>query len=405
MINDSEKLGFWTFVFLWFGAAVSAAEILTGGLIAPLGFKMGIIVIILGHTIGTGILVMGGIIGTREKVPSMTSTNISFGVYSTYLFSILNVLQLIGWTAIMIKVAANSVNLIAQSLWNFDNVLVCILVIGIFTIMWLYFGNKGMKKLNITAVALLFILTLVLGVIIFKDKALLTKASTGEISFGGALELSIIMPLSWLPLIADYTRFAKSEKEGAFGSFIGYFLGSSWMFIIGLGAVIVSNNSDPSAIMLAANLGITALGIVVLSTVTTTFLDVYSAGVSFLNIVPKFSEKKVGIIMAIIGTLVAVIFPMGNYEGFLYAIGSVFAPLFAILITDYFVIKKNTKVQASVLINFGAIIVWIIGIVIYYSFIKLDFILGATMPVMVLTGFIYAISWRMMSKWKLIKKS
>ena len=264
MINDNEKLGFWTFVFLWFGAAVSIAEILTGGLIAPLGFKIGVIVILLGHLIGTGILVLGGIIGTREKVPAMTSTNISFGVYGTYLFSILNILQLIGWTAIMIKVAANSVNLISQSLWNFDNVLVCIVLIGILTVLWLCFGNQGMKKLNITAVSLLFILTLVLGAIIFKDKTLLTKASTGGISFGGALEFSIIMPLSWLPLIADYTRFAKSEKAGAYGSFIGYFLGSSWMFIIGLGAAIVSNNSDPSAMMLAANLGITALGIVVL---------------------------------------------------------------------------------------------------------------------------------------------
>ena len=404
MINDKEKLGFWTFVFLWFGAAVSAAEILTGGLIAPLGFKTGITVILLGHLIGTGILVLGGIIGTREKVPAMTSTNISFGVYSTYLFSILNILQLIGWTAIMIKVAASSVNLISQNLWNFDNVLVYIVLIGMLTILWLSFGNKGMKKLNITAVSLLFILTLVLGTIIFKDKTLLTKASTGGISFGGALELSIIMPLSWLPLIADYTRFASSEKAGACGSFIGYFLGSSWMFIIGLGAVIVSNNSDPSAIMLAANLGITALGIVVLSTVTTTFLDVYSAGVSFLNIIPKISEKKIGIIMAIIGTLAAIIFPMANYEGFLYAIGSVFAPLFAILITDYFIIKKNTKVNSSVLINFGAIIVWIIGIVLYYVFIKKDLLLGATVPVMVITGFIYTISWRVTSKWKLIKK-
>ncbi|MGH4137310.1 cytosine permease [Clostridium sp.] len=226
MINENEKLGFWTFLFLWFGAAISAAEILTGGLIAPLGFKIGIIVILIGHLIGTGILILGGIIGTREKVPAMTSTNISFGVYSTYLFSILNILQLLGWTAIMIKVAASSVNLISQSLWNFDNVLVFTLIIGVLTMLWLYFGKAGMKKLNITAVSLLFILTLVLGTIIFKDKTLLLKASSDEISFGGALELSIIMPLSWLPLIADYTRFAKSEKGGAYGSFIGYFLGS-----------------------------------------------------------------------------------------------------------------------------------------------------------------------------------
>ncbi|MCB2292851.1 putative hydroxymethylpyrimidine transporter CytX [Clostridium algoriphilum] len=404
MIKDKQKLGFWTFVFLWFGAAVSIAEIMTGGLIAPLGFKMGIIVILLGHLIGTGILVLGGIIGTREKVPAMTSTNISFGVYSTYLFSILNVLQLIGWTAIMIKVAATSVNLISQNLWNFNNVLVCIILIGVLTIIWLWLGNSGMKKLNITAVSLLFILTLILGIIIFKDKTLLLKASTGGISFGGALELSIVMPLSWLPLIADYTRFARSEKGGAYGSFIGYFLGSSWMFIIGLGAAIVSKNSDPSVMMLAANLGIAALGIVVLSTVTTTFLDVYSAGVSFLNIIPKYSEKKIGIVMTIIGTLAAIIIPMENYESFLYAIGSVFAPLFAILITDYFIIKKNTKIQSNILVNWGAIFVWIIGIVIYYWFIKRDFVLGATVPDMVITGFIYLISWRMMSKWKLTTK-
>ena len=405
MINDNEKLGFWTFVFLWFGAAVSIAEILTGGLIAPLGFKIGIIVILLGHLIGTGILILGGIIGTREKVPAITSTSISFGVYGTYLFSILNILQLIGWTAVMIKSAASSVNTITQSLWSYNNVLVCSVLIGILTILWLYFGNAGMKKLNITAVFLLFILTLVLGSIIFKDKTLYAKASSAGISFGGALELSIIMPLSWLPLIADYTRFAKSEKGGAYGSFIGYFLGSSWMFIIGLGAAIVSNNSDPSAMMLAANLGFTALGIVVLSTVTTTFLDVYSAGVSFLNIMPKLSEKRVGIVMTIIGTFMAIILPIDNYQSFLYAIGSVFAPLFAILITDYFIIKKNTKLQSSVLINWGAILVWIIGIVIYYSFIKLDFVLGATVPVMIITGFIYAISWRGTSKWKLIRKS
>lgn len=403
MIKESEKLGFWTFVFLWFGAAVSIAEILTGGLIAPLGFKIGLIVILLGHLIGTGILILGGIIGTREKLPSITSTSISFGVYGTYLFSILNILQLIGWTAVMIKAAGNSVNTITQSLWGFNNVILCMVLIGILTMLWLYFGNAGMKKLNVTAVFLLFILTLVLGSIIFKDKSLLTKASSAGISFGGALELSIIMPLSWLPLIADYTRYAKSEKQGVYGSFIGYFFGSSWMFIIGLGAAIVSNNSDPSAMMLAANLGITALGIVVLSTVTTTFLDVYSAGVSFLNLMPKLSEKKVGIVMTIIGTIMAIIFPMDNYQNFLYAIGSVFAPLFAILITDYFIIKKNTKVESSVLLNYGAILIWIIGIVIYYRFIKLDLMLGATIPVMIITGFIYSISWRVTCKWKLIR--
>lgn len=405
MNNAEERLGFTTFLFLWFGAAVSIAEILTGGLIAPLGFKIGLIVILVGHLIGVSIFVLGGIIGTREKIPAITSTSISFGVYGSYLFSILNVLQLIGWTAVMIKAAANSVNLITKTLWNFDNFIICSIVIGMLTAIWIWFGKSGMKKLNTAAVVLLFILTLVLGTVIFKDASLFTKRGSGSMSIGGALELNIVMPLSWLPLIADYTRFAKSEKQGALGSFLGYMFGSSWMFIIGLGAVIVSNNPDPSAMMLAANLGITALGIVVLSTVTTTFLDVYSAGISFLNIVPKFSERNVGIVMAVIGTILAIAFPIDNYQGFLYAIGSVFAPLFAILITDYFIIKKNTKLQENVLANWGALAVWVIGVILYYVFIKFDFILGATVPVMIVTGIIYAISWKEINKWKLVKKS
>jgi purine-cytosine permease-like protein len=149
----------------------------------------------------------------------------------------------------------------------------------------------------------------------------------------------------------------------------------------------------------------TALGIVVLSTVTTTFMDVYSAGVSFLNIMPKLEERTVGIVIAVIGTLLCFVFPIENYESFLYAIGSVFAPLFAVLLTDYFIIKKNTKLQPDVLLNCGAIVVWVIGVAIYYSFLKLDFVLGATAPAMVITSVVYILAWRWISKWKFVKKS
>lgn len=404
MINDKDKLGFWTFVFLWFGASVSVAEILTGGLLAPLGFKTGVGVIVLGHLIGTGIFVLGGIIGTKERIPAITSTSISFGAYGTYLFSILNVLQLIGWTAVMIRSGANSVNLIAQKLWGFENQVVCTLLIGALILLWVWFGNTGIKKLNTAAVLMLFALTIVMGVVIFKDKTLFTAAGSGEMSFGSALELNIIMPLSWLPLIADYTRFATNEKAGAYGSFLGYFTGSCWMYIIGLGSAILSSNADPSAAMLAANLGLTALGIIMLSTITTTFLDVYSAGISFLNLLPDLKEKNIGAVMSIVGTLVALFMPIENYESFLYAIGSVFAPLFAILITDYFIIKQKTKVDQNTLVHWGAVLVWAAGVAIYHSFAGMDFVMGATVPVMLLTGALYGISWRWTSKWKLMRK-
>ncbi|NLM13857.1 MAG: putative hydroxymethylpyrimidine transporter CytX [Epulopiscium sp.] len=404
MINNEARMGFWTYIFLWFGAAISIAEILTGGLIAPLGFKKGLIVILTGHLIGTSIFALGGVIGTREKLPAIASTKISFGLYGTYLFSILNVFQLMGWTAVMIRSGANSINLITKQLWQFDNIFISSIVIGIFIALWIWIGNNGIQKINSIAVMLLFLLTLVLGAVIFKDETLLTNTGDGSLSLGGAMELNVVMALSWLPLIADYTRFAKSERGGVWGSFLGYFLGSSWMYTIGLGAAIVSNNPDPSYMMLTANLGIIALGIVLLSTVTTTFLDVYSAGISFLNLANKLSEKNVGVVMAIIGTAVAVAFPMEQYEHFLYAIGSVFAPLFAVVITDYFIIKKS-EANSNVLINWGAFLVWVIGIIIYYQFIKFDFILGATVPAMLITGIIYIVTWRWTSNWKLVIKS
>ena len=405
-MNDTRtnNLTMISFLGLWFGASISIAEIFTGGLLAPLGFKNGVLAILIGHLLGTSILVLGGIIGTEERVPSIASTRISFGLYGSWLFSILNVLQLIGWTAVMIISGARSVNEITKALWSYDNIYIWSLFIGGLICVWIFIGKNGWKKINTVAAALLFILTIVLSIVVFKNSHQLTKQVSGEMSFGSAVELSIIMPLSWLPLIADYTRFARSKRDGLAGSFLGYFAGSSWMYIVGLGSAITFANPDPGAMMLAANLGFTALGIVILSTVTTTFLDAYSAGVTFTNIFSKLSERKAALAMGIIGTLIAVVVSIEQYENFLYAIGSVFAPMFAILLTDYFIIRKNRKLQENLMINWGAFLVWVMGIVLYYQFIKLDFIIGATVPVMIITGAVYALLWRMMSGWKYFKK-
>jgi putative hydroxymethylpyrimidine transporter CytX len=304
----------------------------------------------------------------------------------------------------MIISGARSVNEITKALWSYDNIYLWSIIIGGLICLWIFFGKSGLRKFNMVAVTLLFLLTILLSTVVFKNSQLINSSATGTMSFGSAIELNVIMPLSWLPLIADYTRFAKRKRDGVAGSFLGYFIGSSWMYIIGLGAAIVAGNPDPGAMMLAANLGFTALGIVILSTVTTTFMDAYSAGVTVLNIFPKLNERAAALAMGIIGTFIAVIVPIEQYQNFLYAIGSVFAPLFAILLTEYFVIKKNKKLQEGLLINWGAAAVWIIGVVMYYQFIKLDLVLGATVPVMIITGLIYCLSWRWTKDWKLLEK-
>ncbi|MCO1602432.1 putative hydroxymethylpyrimidine transporter CytX [Desulfosporosinus nitroreducens] len=405
MNSTKNNLSMFNFATLWFGASISVAEILTGGMLASLGFKMGVLAIILGHLAGTTILVLGGIIGTEERIPALVSTRISFGQYGSYLFSVLNVLQLLGWTAVMIIVGARSVNHITKTLWSFDNLTVWSLMIGILIMFWLWLGkDSGWKMANNIAVVLLFFLTIFLSIIIFGNHELFTREGTGTISFGNAVEFAVVMPLSWLPLISDYTRFAKTKRGSAWGSWLGYFIGSSWMFIIGLGAAIVASDADPTAMLLAANLGIVALGIIVLATVTTTFLDAYSAGVSFLNIFPKLKEKTVALVMTGIGTGLAIVVNIEQYEVFLYAIGSVFAPLFAILLTDYFLLKRK-KIQPELLVNWGTLLLCAVGTALYYQFIKFDFVMGSTIPVMMIISILHSITWRLTAKWKYAKKS
>lgn len=402
-MNENNTLKLNHYLFIWFGAAVSIAEILTGGLLAPLGFQSGLTAIIIGHLVGTGLLVLAGIIGTQERVPALVSTRISFGIYGSYLFSVLNVLQLVGWTAVMIISAANSANEITKVMWGMDGLQLWNLIIGGLVILWIALGREGgLKKINMVAVALLFGVTMVLSTVVFQDGSVFSKPAAGGLSFGGALELSVIMPLSWLPLIADYTRFAKSKKSAALGSGIGYFVGSCWMYTIGLGAAIIAGNPEPSAMMLAANLGLSALGIVILSTVTTTFLDAYSAGVSFSNVFPAFNEKYAALALTVIGTFLALWVDIVQYENFLIAIGSVFAPLFAILLTEYFIIQ-NRQVQSDLLVNWSAFGVWAFGVVLYYQFIQLEFLLGATIPVMLVTGLFYKMIWGYTKEWKLYK--
>lgn len=405
MTGKQGSLAFRHFFFLWFGAAVSVAEILAGGLLVPLGFSGGVTAIVLGHLVGTTLLVLCGLIGVRERIPAIESTRISFGAYGSYLFAALNVLQLLGWTAVMIISAARSVNEISRALWGLDSFAGWSVAIGGLIMLWIALGREGgWKKVNMAAVLLLFGLTVVLSATVLKGGGVLDKPPAAGLSFGEGLELSVVMPLSWLPLIADYTRYARSGAGAGWGSWLGYFLGSCWMYVIGLGAALATGSADPSAMMLAADLGLAALAIIVLATVTTTFMDAYSAGVSFTNFSLGLDERRVALVMTAVGTALALVVDMEKYEAFLLAIGSVFAPLFAILLTDYF-LRRNRAIRPELLANWGALAVWGGGVALYYRILDLQLAVGATIPVMVVTGLVYLLAGRCAEKWQYCRKS
>ena len=360
---------------IWFGAGISIAEILTGTLIAPLGFSKGLSAVIIGHIIGCLLLFFAGLIGGKTEKSAMETVKISFGQKGSLLFSSLNVLQLVGWTAVMIVSGAQAAGAIA----NIGGEWVWSIIIGALIIVWLLIGIRNLDKLNYIIMGALFILTIVMSRVVFKGGASFGGAE--EISFGAAVELSVAMPLSWLPLISDYTRYAKKPVAATAASSVAYFAASVWMYAIGMGAAIFTGESDVGLIMTKAGLGIAALVIVVLSTVTTTFLDAYSAGVSCESISKKLKEKPAAIVVCVIGTLLAIFTPITKFEDFLYIIGSVFAPMIAIQIADYFILKKDSSEKKADYVNLA---IWLVGFVIYRLMMKADTPVGYTLPSMVI---------------------
>lgn len=368
---------------LWFGASISIAEIWTGTLFTSLGLAKGISAIIIGHIIGCVLLYFAGLIGGKTQKTSMETTGISFGYRGNIFFAILNVVQLLGWTAVMIISGAKAIGSITNEYLHLNSNIIWCILIAAFIIIWILLGLKKLEKINIFAIGGLLILTIILSIVVFNGDTSSSAIFSDGLSFGAAIELSVAMPLSWLPLISDYTKNAAKPKAATLTSTLTYFLGSCWMYIIGLGAALYTGQGDISIIMLSAGLGMIGVIIVLFSTVTTTYLDVYSAGISYLSISKKFSGKTISIAVCLLGTLIAVFTPIEQYQNFLYFIGSVFAPMVAILITDYFILKKDHSSRAFNIIN---IILWIIGFIIYRLFLSVDTIIGSTVPVMIIVS-------------------
>jgi len=399
------------FLLLWSGAAISLAEILAGGILVPLGLMAGILAILLGHIIGNTPFALGGIIGSEQGIPSMVTVRPSFGNKGSYLPAFLNVIQLIGWTAVMLIICAKSAEVISQKLFGYSNFQLWIIMAGAITTLWAFFGHKTWKWLHRISVTALLLLCLVMTYVVFKEHSFgeLMKISPNEdLSFAIGLDIVIAMPISWLPLVADYSRFAKNTPSSFWGTWLGYFVVSSWMYFVGLSAALATGSADPIPMLLNLGLGVAALVIVLFSTFTTTFLDIYSTAVSTLNIFPQLGERRGVIIGGVLGTLVALVFPIEQYENFLLFIGAMFCPLFGIVLADYFILRKRKYSLSDIYkkgeywyyqgVNMKAVVSWIIGVILYQQCIKYGLWIGSSIPSMFVSGIVYLIIMKKIKK-------
>ena len=159
----------------------------------------------------------------------------------------------------------------------------------------------------------------------------------------------------------------------------------SVIVVTGFSSLIISliRKGIPSRIRIIVQLVVVAaLVILVFSTVTTTFLDAWSAGISAESLTPKLNGKKTAIVVTVIGVAGAILFPMDDITGFLYLIGSVFAPMIAVQIADHFILKRDRFAVAADARN---LVIWLVGFIAYRLLMGVDTPVGYTLPDMVLT--------------------
>ena len=369
-----NRTGLFTNAVIWFGVAISVSEIQAGIQIASASSIGSVWVpLILGHIIGGILLFSVGLIGARLRVNAMESIKSTFGNYGSKFFAILNVLQLIAWVAVL-----NAQGAMALMGLNLEIAfpIIC-MILAVLVALWVYIGLKRSSKVTTIIMMVLTILLIVLSVKLFTVKSYhpLPAANASALTFWNIFEISIAMPVSWLPVISDYTKDVKKPVKATAISAIAYTIASLWMYFIGI-EIVGIGTLDISQAILIAGLGIQGVLILVLSTVTTNFLATNSAGESAKAIFNRLDPKIAGVIVSFLSALLAISGIMNHYISFLYLITSVFAPMAAVLIVSFYCGNEHNE-RKDFCWNIFA---WFVGFIIYQVSAGLDSVfLGPTL--------------------------
>lgn len=409
---SERQLGGRDFFLLWAGVAISLAEIWAGGFLAPMGFAAGLWAIVIGHLIGNTLMGLAGLIGSDHGIMSMVSVRPAFGIRGSNLAAILNIVQLIGWAAIMLIIGGRAGALLgrpaggllaSEAFW--------VVVIGLGTLLWaLATGGALWRLLQRVSVGCLLAVVIVMTWVAFgRLEPLPAPPAPQPMGFMTGLDLVIAMPISWMPLVADYARAARAGRPAFWGTWWGYFLVSSWMYLLGLQVTLATGAADPGLFILDTmgrlGLAVPALVMVVFSTITSDFPDVYSATCSMLNISRRLGATAVMGIAGVLSILVALVFPMDQYENFLFFIGAMFIPLFGVVLTDYFFIRRR-RLEIEELYREGgrywyrggvhpaALVAWAAGFAVYQAIAVSRLPIGGSLPAMLAAGLLYGAACR-----------
>jgi nucleobase:cation symporter-1, NCS1 family len=399
------------YFILWSSLGVGLLVLSAGSFLSEASFLDAILAIIVGSAAGSILLALAGKIGSDQGIPSLITMRPAFGIRGSYLPAILNIMQLIGWTTFEIMILARAADMLAGSIVPYYfwaaifGVLVALLgIVGPLNVVrqwigkfavWIAYGTSAIIIINLVNSA---------------DIAALMSSSGEGLSFFSALDLVIAMPVSWMPLVADYNRFSKKSKSALWGTFIGFTMTNILFYFGG----VLLGTSDIIAIMVAIQamfFGFLML-LLIVDEADNAFADVYSASVSTQNIFPKISQKHLIVGFTALSAILAMVVSVDQYEVFLLLIGAIFVPLFGVVLTDYYILKrqKYTKqmlysCQNRLGIGGPAIIAWALGALLNYILSPLSPIympqlpaIGATIPSLAAASLIYVAITKMLRR-------
>ncbi len=392
---------------LWFSLGIGLMVLQTGALLAPgLGMSGSMLAIFLGTLVGVLLLAAVGVIGSDTGLSSMAALKLSLGSKGAGVPAVLNLLQLVGWGSFEIIVMRDAASLLGAgafsetSLWA--SPLLWTLIFGALATLLavsgpLTFVRQILRKWGIWLL-LAACAWLTWNLFAKADLAALwSRAGDGSLPFAVGFDIAIAMPLSWLPLIADYSRFGKRAVGVFGGTVLGFFIGNFWLMTLGVAYTLAfAPSGEANALLLAlagAGMGIPML-LILLDESENAFADIHSAAVSS-GILLKAKVEHLALAIGIICTLIACFAPLAQYQNFLLLIGSVFAPLFGVVLVDHFILRRRShgaatgdrsRSAATEKLRWMTLLAWLGGISTYHLLANLYPDIGATLPALIVAG-------------------
>jgi NCS1 family nucleobase:cation symporter-1 len=364
---------------LWANLSISLLVIVAGALLVPaLSLKEALLAIVVGAIAGNVMLGLAGMIGADARVPGMVLLRAPLGHRGSYLPTAVNVAQNIGWSIFELVVISTAAAALSDRVFGFRERWLWAIVFGAISVGLALLGPIGfvrryVRKFGVWAV----LLSLAYLTWWALDKSRLhaywsAPGKGGFPTFGQGVDLVISSVISWTPLAADYTRFCKNRRSAFWGTGLGYFIPTVWMF--GLGALLLLSRgiSDAAALPAAVASG-TVLGVIALFAVTVdecdeAFADIYSTAVSIQNVLPRAPQRVLIALVAAGATVGAALIDLRSYSSFLYLLGSVFVPLFGVLLADWLLAGTHYRYEdifAAPAIRIEQIAAWLVGFCLY----------------------------------------